>query len=287
MRFGKFSLTLSLSTILCITSVAAFADHPDISGQAGSDAYEIIGQQANEAAESRGSLFPGESSSQPSGDRSPYVEYRWLNTCITPTTKGPLAETVCSASDVCADANATMYRLWALRRDGVWVPLGGRCFDDSPPDPGAVTPSITPALVLNEIRRIGLPTLQAKTQPEGKTLVNFDTIFYTEAQPFTASVTLLGQQVEIMAEPSRYTWHHGDGTIDTTASPGAPYPSKEIVYRYDAAGTVGPRVDVTYTARFRVNGAAWRGIDEAVTITGPAGSLRVSEAKGSLSGNYG
>ncbi len=142
--------------------------------------------------------------------------------------------------------------------------------------------------MLNEIRRIGLPKLQARTQPEGKTLVNFDTIFYTETQPFTATVMLLGQQVDIVAEPTGYTWHHGDGTSTTTAGPGAPYPSKEITYRYsDADATVRPRVDVTYSARFRVNGGAWQDIDETVTITGPETALRVSEAAPVLSGNYG
>ncbi len=143
-------------------------------------------------------------------------------------------------------------------------------------------------MVLNEIRRIGLPELQAKTQPEGKTLVNFDTIFYTRAQPFAATVTLLGQQVDIVATATEYTWHHGDGTSTTTASPGSPYPSKEITYRYsDADRTVRPRVDVTYTARFRVNGGPWQNIDETVTIAGPETALRVSEAKAVLSGNYG
>ncbi len=142
-------------------------------------------------------------------------------------------------------------------------------------------------MVLNEIRRIGLPHLATHTQPEGTTLVNFDTIFYTEAQPFSATVTLLGQQVEVVAEPTRYTWRHGDGTTTETSSPGEPYPSKEITYRYsNAHTTVRPRVDVTYTARFRVNGGSWRDIDETVTVLGPEGSLEVSEATPTLSGNY-
>jgi hypothetical protein len=170
----------------------------------------------------------------------------------------------------------------------IWRPLGTECFGQPPTAADTPQPRITPALVLNEIRRIGLPILAAKTQPEGKTLVNFDTIFYTEAQPFNATVTLLGQRVDVVAEATEYAWHHGDGRTTTTTSPGAPYPSKEITYRYaDADTTVRPRVDVTYSARFRVNGGAWQDIDETVTITGPQGSLRVSEARGVLSGDYG
>lgn len=169
----------------------------------------------------------------------------------------------------------------------MWVPMAGQCFDDSPPAADTPRPTVTPGLVLDELRRIGLPTLQAMTQPEDKTLINFDTIFYTEAEPFTATVTLLGQRVDVVAEPAAYTWHHGDGALTRTSDPGAPYPAKDITYRYrDGDTTVRPRVDVTYSARFRVNGGPWRDIDETVTIAGPEGSLRVSEAAPVLSGNY-
>ncbi len=129
--------------------------------------------------------------------------------------------------------------------------------------------------------------MEARTQPAGKTLVNFATIFYAEPEPFARTVQLLGQQVDIEATPSRFTWVHGDGSSDITTSPGAPYPSKDITYSYSKAHTtVAPRVDVTYTARFRVNGGAWQDIPETVTVTGPPGNLRISEATAVLSGTY-
>ena len=65
----------------------------------------------------------------------------------------------------------------------------------------AAPPQVTGGVVLTAIRRIGLPSLTARTQPEDKTLVNFATIFYTEPTPFTRSVTLLGQRVRITATP--------------------------------------------------------------------------------------
>ena len=151
----------------------------------------------------------------------------------------------------------------------------------------APRPTVTPALVLTELRRIGLPALEAKTQPEGKTLVNFETIFYTEPEPFTPTISLLDQRVDVEATPSSYTWHHGDGTSASTVSPGARYPTQDVIHEYtDAHTTVSPRVDVTYTARFRVNGGAWQDIPETVTITGPGGSLRIAEATAVLSGDY-
>lgn len=153
--------------------------------------------------------------------------------------------------------------------------------------PEEPTPTITPAMVLNELRRVGLPHLTAHTQPAGKTLVNFDTILFTEAEPYRTTLTLLGQSVDVIAQPAEYTWHHGDGTTAVTTGPGAPYPSKEIVHRYlDAGVTVSLSVDVTYSARFRVNGGAWQDITETVTISGPSTDLRVVEATPVLSGNY-
>lgn len=230
------------------------------------------------------------SSTEGTGATAVFSEYQWLSVCAEPGQASTISyEVECQAAMSCAEPDQRLYRLWG--RDvttGAWTALSAQCFGETPEAPNVPRPRVTPALVLREIQRIGLPTLQAMTQPEGKTLVNFDTIFYTEAEPFTATVTLLGRPVDIVAEPTSYTWHHGDGTTTTTSTPGAPYPSREITYRYaDARTTVRPSVDVTYSARFRVNGGAWQGIGETVTITGPEGSLRISEARGSLSGNYG
>jgi hypothetical protein len=148
-------------------------------------------------------------------------------------------------------------------------------------------PQVTPGLVLTAFREIGLPALEARTQPEDKTLVNFATIFYTAPQPFTRTVTLLGRQVQVTATPSVFIWHYGDGTTATTATPGAPYPAKHVTHDYvDAHVTVRTSVDVTYSGRFRVDGGPWQTIPGTVTITGPTAPLRVSEATPLLSGNH-
>jgi hypothetical protein len=217
---------------------------------------------------------------------SPYVEYIWGLACARPGAPASDDSTSgCVAAQMCSGPNQELYRLWGRPEAGSdWVPLYTRCFRELPEAP---TPRVTPALVLNEIRRIGLPQLEAQTQPADKTLVNFDTIFYTEAHPFSTTVTLLGQQVDVVAQPESYLWHHGDGTSTSTTSPGAPYPAKDVTYRYlDADTTVRPRVDVTYSARFRVNGGTWQDIPETVTIAGPETALRVAEATPVLSGRY-
>ena len=57
----------------------------------------------------------------------------------------------------------------------------------------------------------------AQVQPaNGRTLVNFDTNFYTETQPFDRTMTLLGQQVDLHIVPSQFGWRFGDGESMTT-----------------------------------------------------------------------
>jgi len=217
------------------------------------------------------------------------TEYRYTSVCstFTPAGQGSADFVDCSASQLCAGQNETLYRLWSRTPPQAWSFVGTQCVTPQEVAGQGSRPQVTPALVLNAIRRIGLPELTAQTQPTDKTLVNFATIFYAQPQPFTRTTTLLGQDVDIVATPSQYTWHHGDGTTNSTATPGAPYPSKDITYSYtDAHTTVTPRVDVTYAARFRVNGGAWQDINETVTITGPTSNLRISEATAVLSGQH-
>ena len=87
-------------------------------------------------------------------------------------------------------------------------------------------------------------------------------------------------------KPSRFEWVHGDGTTDTTSTPGAPYPAKDVVYRYaDAHRTVQHRVVVTWSAEWSLNGGPLQPVNGTVTTTGPATPLRIAEASPALSGS--
>jgi len=141
-------------------------------------------------------------------------------------------------------------------------------------------------MVLQAFRRIPLPSLRSHSQPTNKTLINFDTIFFTDAQPLTRQLTLLGQRVRIEIMPSRFEWVHGDGTTEATSTPGAPYPAKDIVYRYaDAHRTVAHSVVVTWSAEYALNGGPLQPVNGTVTIAGPATPLRIAEASPALSGS--
>ncbi|MDI6911310.1 hypothetical protein [Nocardioides sp.] len=154
-----------------------------------------------------------------------------------------------------------------------------------PEDAVAAPPVVTPGLVLRALRRIPLPASELVVQPPGgRTLVNFETNFYTERGELTRVVRLLGRRVELRIWPESFTWRYGDGASERTSSAGSPYPDLEITHRYLAKGRVAVSVDTTYAADFRVGAGAWRGVDGTVTIPGAAEGLRVVTARPVLVG---
>lgn len=223
-----------------------------------------------------------------SGEAAPtYRAYRWVNVCIGGFASQPDEVVDCAAARTCPEEGARLWRLWGQTPDGRWEPLYTQCRGMNEDVPAAL-PEVTPDLVLEALRRLGLPAVRTHTQPEDKTLVNFDTIFYAEPTTFRRTITLLGQRVDVEATPARFTWRPGDGNVRTTTTPGRPYPAKDVTHRYERAHrTVQASVDVTYTARFRVAGGAWQDIAETITISGPPTPLRVAEATPVLSGEYG
>lgn len=273
-----------VSSCLCALPAPALgSDHGcDGSGQ-GVDDFLAVAVECS----GPGGSTPG-GGAEAVSETSEFLRYRWVSACSTIDAVGNGAAPLdCQRARTCTDTAERLWWLWGQRNDQTWTPLYSQCFGRPPTAADTPRPTVTPGLVLTALRRIGLPAVEAQTQPAGKTLVNFDTIFFAEPETFTRTLTLLGQRVQVEAQPTRFTWHHGDGTTAATTTPGAPYPSKAVTHEYtDAHRTVQARVDVTYTARFRVNGGAWQDIGETVTITGPATALRISEARPVLSGEY-
>jgi hypothetical protein len=245
------------------------ADYAGCSGGATSDGNFFAGfGQCSEP----GSTTNPASSGQESTDTQ-YTAYRWELACNVAS--GPVH--TCTP---CPDDKEIAYRLMGLK-DGQWYPLGIRCATQ-PPDAG---PTVTPAMVARAFKRIPLPSLRAITQPADKTLINFDTIFYVEAEPLHRTLTLLGQRVELEITPSTFRWVHGDGTTAETHTAGAPYPAKDVVHRYQQAHvTVRQHVEIVWTARWRLNGGALQDVPGTVTTVGPETPLRVAEATPALSG---
>jgi hypothetical protein len=291
-RSAFISFTLLSITLGYGITPAIALDHTKIRGKAASDAFSMIGNRATRVRQQvdervRRPPLPPRESYQSSSNRSKEGSYthRLLLSCEAFGT-----------AQACAPKSSCEIRRSLVA--GFWGAQPGACATSAATPVTAAAaltigqappplPQVTPGLVLTAFREIGLPALEARTQPEDKTLVNFETIFYTAPQPFTRTVTLLGRQVQVTATPSVFIWHYGDGTTATTATPGAPYPAKDVTHDYvDAHVTVHTSVDVTYSGRFRVDGGPWQTIPGTVTITGPTAPLRVSEATPLLSGNH-
>jgi hypothetical protein len=173
-------------------------------------------------------------------------------------------------------------------RTAIAVGLPPAEFCDSPsPEPAAVAavPTVTPGMVARAFRTIDLPPSELQIQPpNGRTLVNFDTNFYTEQPGFDRTLTLLGRRVDLRIWPSQFRWVFGDGAELPSTSAGAPYPNLVITHNYLQRGGVTPRVDTTYSAEFRVDGGAWREVAGTVTIPGSPVQLDVVTARPVLVG---
>jgi hypothetical protein len=151
---------------------------------------------------------------------------------------------------------------------------------------GADQPVLTAEDVRRAFEELKLPAGTLTIQPpDGLTLVNFKTNFYTTSTtPISTSLTLLGQQVTLEATPASFVWNFGDGESTSTTEPGAPYPDLTITHSYLRKGDYLPSLSTTYTGRYRIATGAWQTIPGTVTIDGPGQPLRAVEAQPKLVG---
>jgi len=114
--------------------------------------------------------------------------------------------------------------------------------------------------------------------PGGETLVNFDTIYFTDPYVLDRTVHLLGSTVAFHITVASYTWHYGDGSSRTTDQPGAAYPDQTIVHRYLRKGPVSVTVDTVYQADYAIDGGPTRHLADTVTTSSPPQQLTVLTA---------
>jgi len=208
---------------------------------------------------------------QQQADADSAAEYTVFQACFSGTSGEPEP---CDNPRACTVGEATG-TIYAVLRNGEYV--GTACLTAG--DTKEFRRDIG-ELAARAFRRLAWPGSSLSVQPPGgRTLVNFETIFFTtNAEPRTQSVTLLNKTVEIQARPVSYAWHFGDGTTLTTSSPGHPYPDQDVVHAYASVDSVAARVDTTYAGRFRVGGGEWRDIDDTVTVAGAEVGLTIVEA---------
>jgi len=135
-------------------------------------------------------------------------------------------------------------------------------------------------LIIRQFKRIQWPSSELVVQPRGgRTLVNFETNFYTpDHERIDQSLTIAGQSVVIRAVPVSYTYSFGDGDSTTTTSPGRPYPDLDVTHTYQRTGDVVVRVDTTYGGEYRIGQGEWTSIPDTLTVQGAGQDLGVVEA---------
>lgn len=153
-------------------------------------------------------------------------------------------------------------------------------------------PTVTPGMVQFEFEALTWPSAELTVQPpNGEAFVNIETLFYTElAEAQRKTVTLLGHDITIVADPVEYIWHSGEAESEpwSTTDPShrlrddeQPEDMNHYVYA-DADVTVNASVDVVYQGKFQVDGGEWQDIPATLTVTGDPESLEIREAHGLL-----
>ncbi|MBF4162546.1 hypothetical protein [Nocardioides acrostichi] len=133
-----------------------------------------------------------------------------------------------------------------------------------------------------------LPTPELIVQPpNGRTLVNIDTIFRTEAAPFRRTVTLLGHRVTFDIKAQEFRWTLGDGHTMTTTEPGVAYAeqtprSQYVAYRYTTAGKVHLGLTTVWGADWSLDGGPFQPVPGTVQMDAPTQPLEILEARPQL-----
>lgn len=145
-------------------------------------------------------------------------------------------------------------RVWTYEASGQWV--HGAWQDTGESACRRIeADEITQADVIRKVKDFGLrPAEVATSPPNGRTLVNFRTVFYSPAKPYEFLLPL-GPGVEIRATPAKFQWHFDDGNGKTTNTAGRPYPHMDIWHKYATVDKYSPSVDVEYRVEWRIQGA--------------------------------
>lgn len=187
-------------------------------------------------------------------------------------------EGACFNPQECTTSAGVPGTRYSLYKDGALV--GTACLSASEAD-GVDDPPPIRTLVLRAFETLDWPASELVVQPpNGRTLVNLETNFYTDnTEPTDISVRLVRSDVVVTASPIAYRWHFGDGTSVTTESPGAPYPDLDVSHVYGTTAKVVVGVDTQYgDASFTVNGGQSEDIPSTIWVVGEGEDLEVVEA---------
>lgn len=266
--------TAALLVSACLLALATDADaQPDndsceTSGHGGSQRVELNGKCLTRGTEQS-------SDSPPSAAARARTVY-----CGRPVSQANagLWNAECGAPRVCAQTDSRTGRevpvdVFATftQIDGKWGPPRLWCAYDP-------VPGLQPETIRDEAVRL-LPGVAIGSTWSAPAITNTETIFWadTSADRPLPTATVAGQRVELRISFRSASWHYGDGTNETTTTPGKPYDDVHDAcitaqcahysgHVYTHTGHVVVSLSITWHAQYRV-GAQWFDIDG--DITGP------------------
>jgi hypothetical protein len=162
-----------------------------------------------------------------------------------------------------------------------WVrQLGSVCL--GPHDPGLRPDAAINAYLATEFKRLMILKADVHAQPNGNTLVNYDTGFYSTTRDVVLpEFPLLGMTIRVTAHPQSYDWDFGDGTTVVDAGPGAK-DALDVAHTYRRTGEVRVLLAVTWTGTFTVNGGPPRDVFGTAQTRSLPSPLRVKQARAEL-----
>ncbi len=151
----------------------------------------------------------------------------------------------------------------------IWIPVGTPAganvqvvfVDGDGVDPVAVALELLNHLPIPDIAIEANPSIGLVALPSWFWIDGYD------GSAISSSDSLSGVTVDVEVEPLLYRWSFGDGTTAETISLGQRYPAEsDIRHVYEqsslaAGGAYAIAVEVTFAARYRVDGGAWVALD--------------------------
>lgn len=195
---------------------------------------------------------------------------------------------LCSELAYCADGSALMEATHTLPPSKPTSPSivdedVTYCASSTPPEVETAATGPTPDRIYHAFEAVNLPESTLHFQPvDNQTLVHFKSNYYTDAAPFEHAVELtVGPttfHVDFKIRPVQFDWTFGDGTSETTSTPGAPYPKLEVTHEYEHIGKATASVTTVWGADYSVNGGKWAPVDGTVTKAGAGVQITIREA---------
>jgi hypothetical protein len=155
--------------------------------------------------------------------------------------------------------------------------IGRVCHD---PAQAAAKPRATLAQILSTSKHLPFSRATVNVQPEGRTLVGLDTIFWTKMNDESwDNVNVAGERIDFRASPEAYVWDFGDASRLSTLGPGAPYPHQTVTHAYHRSSGASVQVTVRWKAEYRrEDETAWQAVPGLIDGLGVPRAILVASA---------